>query len=64
MSAKKQQKPQPKQTKAALLQVVLALIFTYIFGSFAIDSGSLWHYLLAFISFGVAVNGAGQLRKQ
>lgn len=47
-----------------LLQIVVALGFAYIFGSFAIDSGSYWHYALMFISFGVAVNGLGQVRRK
>lgn len=49
---------------AGLLQIVVALGFAYIFGSFAIDSGSYWHYALMFISFGVAVNGLGHVRKK
>lgn len=65
MSAQTQKSTPKLSTRTmGLLQIVVALGFAYIFGSFAIDSGSYWHYALMFISFGVAVNGLGQVRRK
>lgn len=59
---KKQVTQQARNRWFVALQIVMSLIFAYVFGSFAIDSGSYWHYLLAFISLGIAVHGFGLLR--
>jgi hypothetical protein len=45
-----------KQTRAGLLVTGLVeLALAYGFGSWAIDSGSWWHYLLTFVFFAGAV---------
>ncbi len=48
-----------KQDNSALINLgfgLLALGVCYGFGSWAIDSGSLWHYAFAFASFYFAVH--------
>lgn len=49
--------------RALLIRFVVAVAFVYIFASFAIDSGSLWHYLFTFISLGIAINAIGRVIK-
>lgn len=49
--------------KALLIRLVLAGGFVYIFASLAVDSGSYWHYLFTFVSFGIAVNAIGRITK-
>ena len=39
-----------KQSQVGLVTTgVIELVLAYVFGSLAIDTGSYWHYLLAFI---------------
>lgn len=49
--------------KQLAIQLLLALGFVYVFASLAIDSGSYWHYLLTFVSIGIAVNAGGRITK-
>ncbi len=64
MATKKNVKISTVENKRNLLiRLVLAALFTYLFASLAIDSGSYWHYLLTFLSIGIAVNAAGRLVK-
>lgn len=49
--------------KQLTVQLLLAIVFVYIFASLAIDSGSYWHYLLTFVSIGIAVNAGGRITK-
>ena len=49
--------------KQLTVQLLLALVFVYVFASLAIDSGSYWHYILTFVSIGIAVNAGGRISK-
>jgi|GEM_PF-2106683 hypothetical protein len=48
---------------ALLIKAAIAIVFTYAFASFAIDSGSYWHYLFTFISLAIAVHVISRLIK-
>ncbi len=54
---------QIENRRALLIRLILALVFVYVFGSLAIDSGSYWHYIFTFVSLGISVNAAGRLVK-
>lgn len=65
-------KPQVQQTNYAayyqtsigkLLVLLLGVILAYVFASLAIDSGSLWHYLIAFIFIYFAIKATVDLVK-
>lgn len=49
--------------RALSIKALIAVGFAYAFISFAIDSGSYWHYLLAFVSVGIFINVTGRLVK-
>ncbi len=49
--------------RALYIKAAIAIVFTYAFASFAIDSGSYWHYLFMFISLAIAINAIVRLIK-
>jgi len=51
-------------TQRLAIYTLLSIIFTYGFASWAIDSGSLWHYAFAFASFYLFVSYGVQLLKR
>lgn len=46
-----------------LLVMAVSMIAIILFGSLAIDSGSLWHYLLAFIAFYFLIDSTSKVIK-
>lgn len=49
--------------KSLAIRLAVMLALTYIFASLAIDSGSYWYYILAFVSIGIGFNAVGRLAK-
>lgn len=49
--------------KSLAIRLAVMLGLAYVFASLAIDSGSYWHYIVAFASIGIGFNAAGRLAK-
>ena len=56
--------PRASDKKWLVAKSILALLLVYAFGSWSVDSGSFWHYLLTLVFLVIAVKALVQLFKK